>query len=63
MGHVGSKSKSLGQIVENRSVPSRGLIFNLILMKLGYNVCLDENLGLVQKLVMFGQNPGQEVIS
>ena len=42
MGHVGLKTRSLGQILEKPSVPSRGNIFNLILMKLGQNVCLDE---------------------
>ena len=42
MGHVGSKTRSLGQILEKPSVPSKGHIFNLILMKFGQNVCLDE---------------------
>ena len=42
MGHVGSKTRSLGQIVEKPSVHSRGQIFSPIIMKPGQNVCLDE---------------------
>ena len=42
LGHVGSKTRSLGQILEQLSLPSRSHIFNLILMKLGQNVCLDK---------------------
>ena len=42
MGHVRSKTSSLGQILEKPSVHSRGLIFSLILVKLGQNVCLNE---------------------
>ena len=42
MGHVGSKTRSLGQILEKPCVHSKGHIFCLIIMKLGQNVCLDE---------------------
>ena len=42
MGHVGSKTRSLGQILEKRSVRSRGHIFSWILMKVGQDVCLDD---------------------
>ena len=42
IGHVGSKTRSLGQIVEKPCVRSRGHIFSRIIMKLGQNVCLDE---------------------
>ena len=42
MGHVKSKTRSLGQISEKPYVHSRGHIFNLIIMKRGQNVCLDE---------------------
>ena len=42
MGHVGSKTKLLGQILENPSVRSRGHIFSPIIMKHGQNVFLDE---------------------
>ena len=42
MGHFWSKTRSLSQILEKPCVPSRGHIFNLILMKLGQNVYLNE---------------------
>ena len=42
MGHVGSKTRSLGQILEKPCVRSRGHMFSLIIMKLGQNVCLHE---------------------
>ena len=42
MGHVGSKTRSQGQILEKPCVCSRGHIFSPIIMKLGQNVCLDE---------------------
>ena len=42
MGHVGSKSRSLGQILEKSFVSFRGHIFSLIIMTLGQNVCLDK---------------------
>ena len=42
MGHVLSKTRSLGQILEKSSVHSRGHISSPIVMKLGQNVCLDE---------------------
>ena len=38
MCHVGSKTKSQGQILEKPCVRSRGHIFNSIIMKLGQNV-------------------------
>ena len=41
-GHVGSKTRSLGQILEKPSVRSRGHIFSWILMKVGQDVCLDD---------------------
>ena len=43
MGHLGSKTRSLGQILEKPCVCSRGHIFSLIIMKLGQNLCLDES--------------------
>ena len=43
MGHVGSKIRSLGQILEKPCLCSRDQIFGLILMKLGLSVCLDES--------------------
>ena len=42
IGHVRSKARSLGQILEKPCVPSRGHIFSPIIMKLGQNVCLNE---------------------
>ena len=42
MGHVGSKSRSLGQILEKPCVCSKGHVFSPIIIKLGQNVCLDE---------------------
>ena len=40
MGHVGSKTRSLDQILEKSCVRSRGYIFSVIIMKPGQNVCL-----------------------
>ena len=42
IGHVGSKTKSLGQMLEKPCVRSRGHNFSPIIMKHGQNVCLDE---------------------
>ena len=42
MGHVESKSRSLGQILEKPCVCFRDLNLVQILMKLGKNVCLDD---------------------
>ena len=42
MGHVGSKTSSLGQILEKPCVCFRGHIFSPISMKLGQNVFLDK---------------------
>ena len=42
MGHVGSKTRSLSQILEKPYVCTRDQIFDLILMKLGQSFCQDE---------------------
>ena len=42
VGHVGSKTRSLGQILEKPCVRSRSHIFSPIIMKLWQNVCLDK---------------------
>ena len=42
MGHVGSKTRSPGQMLEKPFVGSRGHIFSRILMKVGQDVCLDD---------------------
>ena len=39
---VGSKTRSLGQILQKSCAYSRGHILSWILMKLGQNVCIDE---------------------
>ena len=42
IGHVGLKTRLLGQIVEKACVHSRGHIFSPIILKSGQNICLDE---------------------
>ena len=42
MGHAGSKSRSLGQILGKPFINSRGHIFCLVLMKFGQNICFDD---------------------
>ena len=42
MAHVGSKTRSLDQILERPCAHSRGNIFSPTIMELGENVCLDE---------------------
>ena len=42
MGHAGTKTKTLGKILEKPFVCSRSQIFCRIIIKLGQNVCLDE---------------------
>ena len=42
MGHVGSKSRSVGQILEKPCTHSKGHFFSPIIMKHGQNVCLNE---------------------
>ena len=42
MGHVRSKTESLGQMLEKPCVPSRDHIFDQIIMKRGQNFCLNE---------------------
>ena len=43
MGHVGSKTRSIGQILEKPCLRSVGHIFSLIIIKLCQNVCHDES--------------------
>ena len=40
--HVGSKTRSLVEILKNLCLCSRGHIFSPILMKHGKNICFDE---------------------
>ena len=42
MGHVSTKTWSVGQILEKPCVCFRGHIFSQIIVKLAQNVCLDE---------------------
>ena len=42
MGHVGSKTRSLGQILEKPCVRYKGHIFRPIIVKYGQYVCLDK---------------------
>ena len=42
MGWIGSKSRSLGQILEESCLHSKGHIFGPIFLKLGQTVCLDD---------------------
>jgi len=41
MGHVGLKTRSLGQILGHSCLHSRGHICDQSLMELGQNVCFD----------------------
>ena len=61
MGHVGSKTRSLGQILEKPCVRSSGNIFSPIIMKLGQNVSRKSRTCL--KMVMSGQKLGHLVKS
>ena len=42
IGHIGSKTRSIAEILEKPCVRSRGPIFSPIIMKLVQNVCLEE---------------------
>ena len=42
MGHLGSKTRSRGQIIEKPCVDNRGHIFHQLFMKFGQNVCFDK---------------------
>ena len=57
MGQVGSKTRSLGQILEKPCIHSRYHIFGLVIIKLGQNVCLDE-ISHERKWVMLSQKLG-----
>ena len=51
-GHVGSKTRSIGQILEKHCIHSRGHIFSPIIMKFGQNDCLDEVLNECESVKM-----------
>ena len=48
MGHVRSKTRPLGHILEKACVCSKDQIFGLILMKLGQAFCFDEILYILK---------------
>ena len=56
LGHLGSKTRSLGQIIEKPCVDSRGHSFNQNLMKNGQNVCLVK----IWIGIEFGSSGGQK---
>ena len=56
IGHVGSKAKSIGQILEKHCVRSIGHIFSRMIMKLGQNVCLDKILDELENGSCQGKN-------
>ena len=43
MGHVGSKTRSVGQMIEKPCEHNTGHIMYPIIMKICQNVCLDES--------------------
>ena len=51
MGHVESKTRSMGQILEKPCVHFRGYVFSLILFRLGQNVCFGD---VFQKSLIMG---------
>ena len=59
MGHVRSKARSLGQIVEKRCVCFRDRIFGLIPTKLGQSFCLDDILYMDLKMDLVFDLEGQ----
>ena len=59
IGHVGSKTRSLDQILEKPCERSRGHIFSLIIMKLGQTVCPDESLDEFENGLCQGKKLGQ----
>ena len=61
MVHVGSKTRSLGQILEKPCVRSRGHIFSQIIMKFGQIFFLIKSRTKIQKWVMLGQKLGHQV--
>ena len=66
MGHVGSKTRSPGQILGKPCVCTRGHIFSRILMKVGQDVCLmisRTSLKMGHVWVTWGQKLGHQVKS
>ena len=61
--HIGSKTRSLGQILEKPCVCFKVHIFDSILMKLGQNVCLDKIWDKFENWSCGGQKVGHWVKS
>ena len=57
IGHVGSKTRSLDQILEKPCVCFQSHILDLILMKLGQIVCLDKSQMSLQGCKIFSLSP------
>ena len=55
-GHVGSKTRSLGQILEKSCVRYRGHIFSPILMKFSKNVCPNDILDQFENVLCWLKN-------
>ena len=58
MGGMGSKSRSLGQILVKSCLHSRGHNIDAIFLKLAQNVCLDNISGQFRSWVGWGQKVG-----
>jgi len=63
LGHLGSETWSLDQIIEKPCVDNRSHSFHLILMKYGQNVYLD-NISILDRIwVIWGQKLGHRANS
>ena len=60
LGHLGSKTRSPGQISGKSCYHSSGPIFQAIIMTLAQNVCLYDFLGQVRNWVSWGQKLGHQ---
>ena len=56
IGHVGSKSRSLGQMLEKPCVHCRGHIFRTILLKFSKNVCRNDILDQFENVLCWLKN-------
>ena len=59
MGHVGSKTRSFGQMIEKPCEHNTGHIMHPIIMKICQNVCLDEIWVKFKNESCWGQKLGQ----
>ena len=63
VGHFGSQTRSLGQILVKPCEHDRDYIFIQIVIKLGQNVCLHKQLGSFRKWVISDEKLGHQVKS